>query len=65
MDPNAALKRLKELLAEPLNDKDASELRLLLREVGEQFEALDEWLVKGGFPPSDWDPDPMPGGPRR
>jgi len=65
MDPNAALRGLKELLSEPLNDKTASELRLHLREIGEQFEALDEWLAKGGFRPSEWDPDPMPGGPRR
>lgn len=65
MDPNTALKDLKGLLAEPLNDKDASELRRHLREVAEQFYALDGWLAKGGFPPSEWDPDPMSGGPRR
>lgn len=63
MDPNATLAEIRELLATMNTPWDtgnatyqenleghyaaADELRL-------RVEALDEWLTKGGFPPTDW-----------
>lgn len=43
MDPNDALKNLRAALAAG-NIEEAKDF----------FEALDEWLSKGGFFPSDW-----------
>jgi hypothetical protein len=52
MDPNRALAVIRELC------DTAEELGLLtddvIQELVENFEALDEWLAKGGFLPSDW-----------
>lgn len=43
MDPNDALKNLKQALAD--GDLEAAK---------DYFEALDEWLSKGGFFPAAW-----------
>lgn len=43
MDPDQALKDLREMI------RDTEDLDLI-----EQFEALDDWLAKGGFLPADW-----------
>lgn len=53
MDPNAALANLREAVdAYNLdNDMDAME------RVVEHFEALDDWLAKGGFLPTAWHRD--------
>jgi hypothetical protein len=51
MDPNATLKRIRELtrLIGPLTAGEAGELRdLVIR--------LDEWLSEGGLFPRDWMP---------
>lgn len=57
MDPNETLRRLRAHM------KNATEGNVLTvhetTEVGELFEALDEWLVSGGFPPSDWYDDSL------
>jgi hypothetical protein len=45
MDPNAALTKIRELIA----DGDSADMLLV-----EAFEGLDNWLCKGGFLPSDW-----------
>lgn len=45
MDPNAALQKVRELI----NDGDSADVLLV-----EAFEALDDWLSKGGFLPDDW-----------
>lgn len=42
MDPNETLKNLRKYASDTGG------------EFGEQFEALDEWLSKGGFLPADW-----------
>lgn len=48
MDPNEALKRIRELI----NDGDSADVLLV-----EAFEALDNWLSRGGFLPSAWVPE--------
>lgn len=49
MDPNATLARLRELAA------DGTHLTMTeTEEMAELFEALDAWMSKGGFMPSDW-----------
>jgi hypothetical protein len=56
MDPNKALKYMRELIEEilkdsdleqPVNSDDAYELMVYTK-------SLDEWLTKGGFLPTDW-----------
>lgn len=68
MDPNQALKELRrvtyELLAEDLTHAEWLAHAQLL---AERFNALDEWLTKGGFFPDIWakgrqepqDPEPQ------
>lgn len=54
MDPNAALNKLRVSLdaywkAEADSDEDAIVLDII-----EAAEALDEWMSRGGFAPTDW-----------
>lgn len=51
MDPNAALRTLREMADDSL-DGDAPSVTQ--SELAEQVRALDEWLSKGGFPPEEW-----------
>lgn len=59
MDPNETLKCAKAALREMREaDKagdDEDRYMLAAADVAEYFEALDEWLSKGGFLPADWD----------
>ena len=48
MDPNAALAEAKEILA----DRDVTDE--YLPRLADIFEALDDWLSKGGFLPDEW-----------
>lgn len=56
MDPNAALNNIREAVGELRQQDDdgvldgTSQVGFLL----ESFEALDEWLTKGGFLPEAW-----------
>lgn len=52
MDPNAALERIRTI-HRALMDDPSGNLRLV-DELLELLAALDEWLSKGGFLPSDW-----------
>ena len=65
MDPNEALKNLREVMPR-LRDWEESEAWAAspaaltahdndLRDAVDSFEALDEWLSKDGFLPSDWE----------
>lgn len=48
MDPNEALKKIRELLKiRRLSREESAELQELV-------EGLDEWITKGGFLPSSW-----------
>lgn len=54
MDPNATLETLRQLCADVENGITTDPEQL----VGEFFDAvtaLDEWLARGGFLPSDWE----------
>jgi hypothetical protein len=54
VDPDACLNELRRfarmVLAAPARQTTALE-----RDMAEHVQALDEWLVKGGFPPHAWD----------
>lgn len=49
MDPNATLAILRVLVSSAL-DSDSDDAR----ELAEHADALDAWLSRGGFLPSDW-----------
>lgn len=51
MDPNATLAEIRELIETENTLKDGQ----YTDDIIERFEALDEWLSKGGFLPADWD----------
>jgi hypothetical protein len=57
MDPTQCLKNIRKLLKE-LSDADAREDLELASSLGldlaEHVEALDEWMMKGGFLPQQW-----------
>lgn len=56
MDPDETLKRLrvKVTQAHESNCMDLREAYTLAMEAAELFDALDSWISKGGFLPSDW-----------
>lgn len=53
MDPNAALKVLRELAeaSDTANDEDRAAMAV---EFGDYFRSLDMWLSSGGFYPAAW-----------
>lgn len=67
MDPKEALRQLRELAKkilaiadEPVDDDQFgvasdSDMSGTAVEMAEQFQALDEWIIKGGFLPKDWE----------
>ena len=50
MDPNATLKKIRELAQRLLWDTESP-----AGELAERIEALDTWICKGGFLPTDWE----------
>lgn len=57
MDPNATLKRIRGIVA-VMNDPDTRphvDIEQALTELCELNDALDQWLSKGGFLPSEWE----------
>jgi hypothetical protein len=57
MDPNTALSRLRFLTESILSQvEDGVADWDNMQEMAQQFEALDEWMSKGGFLPTDWHP---------
>ena len=57
MDPNAALRALRELSRSALEDADgfdSSDFSTTMCALAENFQALDEWISKGGFLPEGW-----------
>lgn len=49
MDPDEALRNIRSLIKQATHHSDIAALLM------EQFEALDEWLSKGGALPEDWE----------
>ena len=56
MDPNACLNELRRLAADVpnMNSENAEELAQALETFQDHFEALDQWLTRGGFLPLAW-----------
>lgn len=56
MDPNEALKEIREEIAEfsQLSDDNFVDALISADKIVELIKGLDEWLSKGGFLPDDW-----------
>ena len=63
MDPNANLARQREIAAEimrlwdaatPDGEVDSDALAHLAYELAEHVQALDSWIIKGGYLPGYW-----------
>jgi hypothetical protein len=50
MDPNTALREIRELADNILNGRQVGDAR----DLAEKIMALDAWLSRGGFPPEEW-----------
>jgi hypothetical protein len=53
MDPNEALKHLRELLETRIPASGMGKIQMILK-IREMFNALDGWISSGGFLPDDW-----------
>ena len=69
MDPNLNLKMIRTLVTQinhtfdtysirSLTHSEADILKQRAYDLAALVEALDEWMVKGGFTPSEWDKNP-------
>lgn len=54
MDPNATLRLLRLTISQYRVDTDPAIRGAHAAEIAEYFEALDDWISKGGFLPTDW-----------
>lgn len=54
MDPNAALKEIRELIEAIDREDDYEKLQTLAVELATVVEGLDGWLSQGGFLPAAW-----------
>jgi hypothetical protein len=63
MDPDVTLSELRELTTGIFEEngafninkvQDTDDVVNLLVQISERFEALDEWISKGGYAPRDW-----------
>lgn len=54
MDPNETLRLLRLTIAQMRVDENPDIRKAHAAEVAEYFEALDEWLSRGGFLPAAW-----------
>lgn len=60
MDPNETLRIIRRLVVDMGDDGlDAVEVG---NELADRVHDLDEWLVKGGFPPDEWSHETVPDG---
>ncbi len=60
MDPNTVLENARKVAARIIRASDQAGggdtgMEVDGETLAEAFQALDEWLSKGGFPPADWD----------
>lgn len=55
MDPNEALRRLRELILTQSEGKDPQYLADTLEDIASSFNGLDNWLSGGGFLPKAWE----------
>lgn len=52
MDPNEALRVLRAMVEAVMTGDGCASVD----ELAEQFDALDEWIARGGFLPAAWSP---------
>lgn len=55
MDPNEALKRMRELSDELDRFEDDRTRSLIAEDMASVWDGLDRWMTRGGFLPADWD----------
>lgn len=55
-DPNWTLIEARNAVGDYRNAVTVSEVERAAQKLADHFEALDEWLTKGGFLPADWLP---------
>lgn len=53
MDPNATLSAIRNVIFQ-LSAAESDSISML-KDIAEEFEALDEWLCAGGFLPTEWE----------
>lgn len=54
MDPTTLLAEIRSALAAAENSTALEAKVLMYQDAAEKFEALDEWMSKGSFGPSQW-----------
>lgn len=54
MDPNAALKQIRDIILRMKRDHVRKHVSVEVDDLVDVVEGLDEWLSKGGFLPDDW-----------
>lgn len=54
MDPNETLRQIRAYAKQMREDTDPGVLRAHALDLAESVEALDEWLIRGGFLPDAW-----------
>lgn len=54
MDPNTTLDELRELVEAANRNDELLDWQLVAEELADRFAALDQWLSRGGFLPTDW-----------
>lgn len=54
MDPNETLRQLREMVTEILDEGSEDDSTEREDEFAQLFQALDEWVSKGGFLPRNW-----------
>lgn len=54
MDPDQTLTDLRDISAKMAEGMYVPALMAAAHELMEKFQALDEWMSKGGFAPKDW-----------
>ena len=54
MDPDEALRQMRELVNGVLLSGRERDWKRHAATMAEQFHELDDWLTRGGFPPDDW-----------
>jgi hypothetical protein len=58
MDPNETLKKIRELVGDIQKEREDFETTQVSVELADSIDALDAWLISGGFLPEDWKPFP-------
>lgn len=55
MDPNTALHDLREMIRDAEHPDQYTDREVAIEQLAASFEALDNWLSRGGLLPQEWD----------